>query len=97
LALDARLRDKDFIALYLEAIAGVVAATGQCEVAATLWGAADELRKRMHITPHVDRIVYVAHLETLPAQLGEIAFALARARGRALSTEQAVSFALAEE
>jgi predicted ATPase/class 3 adenylate cyclase len=87
-------------ALSLEALARLASAQGQVERAARLFGAAAALREAIG-TPllpdwlpewHTDRERLVAAAR---AELGEEAFAAAWAQGRALTLEEAVTYALA--
>ena len=78
-------------------MARVASATGRCERAARLFGAAELLRETLghHFAPPVqaDHDKYVASAR---AGLEERAFAAAWAGGRAMTLEQAIEYALAD-
>lgn len=63
--------------------------------AVRLWGAADALRERIQKAPFPqEREAYEARLAALRASLEESAFRSAWAEGRAMTTEEAVAYAL---
>ena len=81
--------------LYLEGLAGVVAAQGELPLAGRLWGAAEALRDGMGTPiPPAYRADYERSVATVHTLLGEQAFAAAWAEGRATPLEQTVNDAL---
>jgi hypothetical protein len=86
------------IAAVLEGLAGIAAAADQAERAARLFGAAAALRAAI-ATPLApgERADYDRYVAATHAALGEEAFAAAWAAGRALSVDQAITFALEGE
>jgi hypothetical protein len=79
----------------LDALAGVVAAQGQPEQAARLFGVGQALRADLQWPwPLGARIDYERDLSVVRAQLDEATFAAAWAEGRAMSLEQAIANAL---
>jgi diguanylate cyclase (GGDEF)-like protein len=93
LAIEQVLGFKLGIAYYLLGMAGVAAA-GEPEQAARLLAAGESLLERIQSTPD---LVYKQEREyilaTVGAQLDEVAFATARAEGRALSLDEAIACA----
>ncbi len=83
---------KHDIDLFLEGLAGVVAAQGEPAWAARLYGAAEALRdaNSIPIVP-VYRAEYERSVAATRAQLGEQAFADVWAEGRAMTPEQALA------
>ncbi len=72
--------------------------TGQPESAARLLGAAEAVRQAIGARlPPVERADYEATVQATRAALGDEAFAAARAAGLALTLEQVVAEALADE
>ena len=80
----------------LECLAFIAAASGQPERGATLFGAAEALREAL-ATPMTayERREYDQTVAQLRAQTKEATLAASWARGRALTLEAAVSYALA--
>jgi DNA-binding CsgD family transcriptional regulator len=80
------------IYLFLEGLAGVVAAQGEPAWAARLYGAAESLRdaNSIPIQP-VYRAEYDRSVAATRAQLGEQAFAAAWAEGRTMTPEQVLA------
>jgi hypothetical protein len=86
------------IAEGLEQVALVAGGQQQLARAARLLGAAEALRQTIGAPrPPVDRPIYEATLETTRLGLGTDAFAAAWAAGQALTLEQAVAEALADD
>jgi predicted ATPase len=86
------LGDKTHIAESFEGLAGVACAQGQQERAARLFGAVEVLREALHAPlPPAARPDYEGQVAAVRAALGESAFAAARAKGRAMPLEQAIS------
>ena len=85
-------RQQDEVFFCLSGMAGVAAASGQFERAATLLGKANALRDMppwLPIAPDIERLLVELH-----ARLGEAEFTAAWSKGRALSDEQAIRYAL---
>jgi predicted ATPase/DNA-binding SARP family transcriptional activator len=83
---------------YLEAVAGLAAAQGKAERAVSLFGAAEALRKAVgEPRPPVECAAHAYYVALARAGLGEEAFAAAWAEGLAMSLEQAIDCALADE
>jgi hypothetical protein len=78
-------------------LAGVAAASGQASRAARLLGAAEaRLEAGASYIDAADRLFNGRTITSAVAQLGESAFAAARAEGRAMTFEQAADYALEE-
>lgn len=83
---------KLFIAVALEGLAEVVALQGEPMWAVRLWGAAEPLRETMGTPmPPVERPQYERAVAAMRTQVGENAFAIAWAEGRAMSVEQVLA------
>jgi hypothetical protein len=90
-----KMHDRWAVALGLEAFAGLAADEGDAARAARLFGAADALRERIGAPrPPVEQPEYERQIAALRAVLGEPAWAVALAEGRALPPERAISEAL---
>ena len=90
----ALCREVDFlgIASALEGLAGVVAAQGELDWAARLWGAAEAQREaRRTPLPPVYLADYRRSVAAARTQLGERAFATAWSEGRMMSLEQVLA------
>jgi hypothetical protein len=97
LAIFRDLGQREGIIQGLGGLAVAVAAHGQPERAARLFGAAEGLREGIGAPlPRADRAKQDRSITAVRAALGEEAFAAAWAGGRAMSLEQAVAFALEE-
>ena len=82
----------------LMGLAGVAAANGQAQKAARLLGAADtQLEAAASYWDAAERQCIRRAVASAVAQLGETAFAAARAEGRAMTFEQAADYALESE
>src|SRR5262249_32647730 len=98
LAIQRELGEKRSIAIVLEALASVNVRDNKPEPAPRLWAATAQLREEIGSprTPkeqaEYDRDVAAAH-----RALGEAAFSAAWEEGRAMTLEQAIEYALAEE
>jgi hypothetical protein len=81
----------------LAVLAGVVAAEGDLDRAARLFGAADALLERIKVplTP-ADRAQYDADLAAARSQVDEQTWEVAWAEGQAMTMEQAITYALEE-
>ncbi|MFQ5796796.1 MAG: BTAD domain-containing putative transcriptional regulator, partial [Candidatus Bipolaricaulia bacterium] len=80
----------------LEGLAGVAGANGQPERAARLFGAAEALREAIGfpLPPSYRADYYDRNVAAVRTKLGEEAFAMAWAEGRAMTLEQAIAYAL---
>jgi non-specific serine/threonine protein kinase len=86
------------LAWRLEGFAGLAAMAEEPHRAARLYGAAEAMLERVGAKFHwIDRLGYERYVATARAQLGHDAFNTAWAEGRALTSEQAVAYALAEQ
>jgi DNA-binding NarL/FixJ family response regulator len=84
----------------LAALAGVFGAEKKPERAVRLFGATEALHESIHAglaASYADRIEYDRFIAVVRSQLDEDAFASAWAAGRAMTLEQAVNYALAEQ
>jgi tetratricopeptide (TPR) repeat protein len=98
LVLLPELGDKKFSAMHLAAMAGPVAAGGHPQAAARLLGASEALMGALGIImPAADWSTLDRNVEAVREQLDEATFDAAWAEGRAMSLEQAVSYALEVE
>lgn len=97
LALYQEVGDKVGMVACLEGVARVACAQGRRERAARLGGAAEGLRAAL-LAPLVpaDRVRYGCMVESVRAALGDEAFAMAWAAGRAGTLDQALAEALEE-
>ncbi len=95
LALRQQLRDKRGVAQSLESLAGVAVDQGEFSRAATILGAAEALREAIGAPlPPAARSDYESNVNATQAAVGEQAFKEARARGRRMSSEEAIAFGL---
>lgn len=103
LVLSVELRDKRGIAWHLEGLAGVAAAQGRPDEAVRLMGASEALREAVgaelspHAGPGPHRPDHEHTVASTRAILGAAAFAARWEEGRAMSLEQAMCAALAQE
>jgi ATP/maltotriose-dependent transcriptional regulator MalT len=81
----------------LASTAELSAAQGEDRRAAVLWGAAQARREVIEGSLEPDDLGEFEELSTVPARLGEAAWEEALAEGRAMTLEEAVSYALEEE
>ena len=95
---DARLFAGIEAAEALEGFARVMISTGQAEAATRLLGAADTLRERMHaLVPATQRADYDRSVAAAREALEPPVFGTAWTAGRAMSSEQAIAYALEPE
>jgi tetratricopeptide (TPR) repeat protein len=95
LAIHRELGNRRGIANMLEAIAALAAAQGRPERAARLWGAVDAIRNEVGASlPSSERARFALLVERARAELSEDVFAAARAKGRAMTLDQAIMLAL---
>jgi predicted ATPase/class 3 adenylate cyclase/Tfp pilus assembly protein PilF len=87
--------DKGGCAWCLERLAGVAMAQGQAERAVCLFGAAAALRSSIgSVIDPVDQTRYKKNLNSLRAELGKKQFSATWNKGRMLTLEQAITYAL---
>ncbi len=97
LMLRKELRDRRGISTSLTGLAVVESALGRAEHAAVLYGAAEALREALGIPPPpFIRDDYDRHVAAARQQLGDAEFAAAWQRGRALTPEEAIDYAVAQ-
>ncbi len=95
LVLSQKLDNKSYVAFCLTALAGVIQAAGDTARAARLFGAAQRLLESFDaVLDPSGSLRYSDDLAAARNQLGEPAFEEARAAGKAMSVEQAVTHAL---
>jgi predicted ATPase len=98
LAIAKEVGDKELIAMSLEAFAKVASATGQPAQAAKLFGAAEAMREGTNVPIQTaSRKDYDGNVAAVRSALGEDAFAAAWATGRAMTLDQAITYALEEQ
>jgi non-specific serine/threonine protein kinase len=97
LELERDMGDKRGIAWALEGIAGVDCLQEKEERAAKLWGAAESLREQIGAPlPVSDQTKHDKAVAEARSLLGDLAFSNAWQQGRAMDTDQAIHYALAE-
>jgi non-specific serine/threonine protein kinase len=93
-----KAEDKQYIADCLEIMAGGAGAQGRAQRAARLWGAAEAMREDIGVPLQPeDRELLDHYLATARSSLGEVAWQLAIAEGRAMMPEQAIEYSLSAE
>ena len=94
LSLCQELEDPRGIAWSLEVFAGLLAAGGNADGAARLWGASDGLLESIggSLAPNI-RLVRDRYFEPVKTSLGPRQFATASAEGRAMPLAQAIALA----
>ena len=100
LMVSAEVGDGTNVAYYLEALAEISASEDRLERAARLWGAAGALLETVEVIayPHaVDRTFYDRQMAAARERLDERAWEAAWEEGRAMTTEEAVGYALEKE
>ncbi len=97
LSLYRELESEDSFAIVLEGLSGVAAAQHQPQRCAQLLGAATAIREAfgMPLSPN-SQAIYRRMLEAAQAQLAPAEWEAELARGRAMSLEQAIAYAIAE-
>lgn len=94
LAVKWQYQDKSGIAFSLEELAMIATAAGKLERAARLWGAAERYRELIHsVVPPLHRAEHESHIAPARAALDVALFERAWAEGRAMSIEQAITYA----
>jgi len=89
------LNDREAIAFLIEGVAALNAAQGEVKRAATLFGAAANLRITIHKNPlPVERIEIDRNIALAREKLEKVIFDAAWAEGQALTFEQAVAFVM---
>jgi len=98
LAMLRELGDRRGIAFSLEGLADVGLASGCAGRAACIWGAAERLREEISspLAPF-ERGRYLAQLAAARGALGDADFATAWEKGRAVTLEQAIDYAMSED
>jgi len=95
LNIKVEVMDRLGIAYSLEGLAQIAAAGEETERAAILWGAANHLRETMNIPLDPSRAeLYTSLIPRTREQIGDVAFEEAWKRGRAMTLEEAIAFAL---
>jgi predicted ATPase/DNA-binding NarL/FixJ family response regulator len=97
LKLSAELGNEADVAHCLEGLASIAASEGRIVRAARLWGAEEALLERMETAVYTyvpDRSLHQSRVADTRSQLDEEAFAAAWAEGRAMTSEQAIEYAL---
>jgi len=94
LSLSQELEDPHLIALSLEVFAALLAAGGRGDGAARLWAASEEIFERVtgSLPPPI-RSIRDRYIEPVKSSLGDAAFEIARAEGRAMPLVQAIALA----
>ena len=98
LAMLRELGDRRGIAFSLEGLADVGLASGCAGRAACIWGAAERLREEISspLAPF-ERGRYLTQLAAARGALGDADFATAWQKGRAVTLEQAINYAMSED
>ena len=99
LSLSAEVEDHSSLAYYLQGLAAIAASEDRSARAARLWGAAEALLERTEIIAYAhapDRSLYQRQVAAARARLDEGMWAEAWQEGRAMTSEQAVAYALGE-
>jgi predicted ATPase/class 3 adenylate cyclase/DNA-binding CsgD family transcriptional regulator len=98
LQLSRRLKMRRMTVFQLHLSAVLASAQGQAVRTARLWGAARVLRETIGATfSPIQHYHYDPYVDAARAKLGEIAWETAFAEGQAMTTEEAVEYALSEE
>jgi len=100
LRLAAELRDAANIVYYLEGLAAFAASEAKPRRPARLWGAAEALLEAIEATAYTyraDRSLHQGQVSAARARLDETSWTAAWSEGRAMSSEQAVEYALSGE
>jgi predicted ATPase/DNA-binding CsgD family transcriptional regulator len=97
LKLSAELGNEADVAHCLEGLASIAGAMGRMVRAARLWGAEEALLEEIEAAVYTyvpDRSLHRSRVTAARARLGEEAFEAAWAEGRAMTSEQAIEYAL---
>ena len=100
LSVSVELGNETDVARYLEGLAAVAASEGRIVCAARLWGAEEALLEKIEVGVHTyvpDRTLYQSQIVAARLQLDATAWAAAWAEGRAMSSGQAIAYALEQE
>ena len=98
LKLGRRLSNKPWLARGIEHFALIAAATNESERAARLFGAAAALREQFSASlPPNDREFNARYIAAATARLGPQVFAAAWTEGQAMSSDEAIAYALDED
>ena len=96
----AEVGDESNVAYCLQGLAALTASEGGVARAARLWGAAEALLETIEVTAYAhapDRALYERQVRSARAKLDGAAWQAAWAQGRAMTTEQAIEYALSED
>jgi predicted ATPase len=98
MSIKVRLGWREGVANCLAGLGSVAGEQNQPERAAVLWGVAEVILGTIGAHPDLaDRLEYLDTIGMVQSTLGEEAFQAARAKGRAMTLEQAIEYALAVE
>jgi len=100
LTVSAELENESDVVHCLKGLASVAAAEGKIVRAARLWGAAEALLEDIEFGVHTyvpDRSVHQRQVAAARTRLDEEAFEAAWAKGRTMTPEQAIEYALEQE
>jgi len=93
-----QLQMKHLTAAYLHVAASLAGSQGKAARSARLWGAAEALREAIGtVLSPFERHLYEPYLTAAQAQLDEAAWKAAWAGGRAMTTDEAIEYALSFE
>jgi hypothetical protein len=98
LTLSAEAEDYSSLAYFLQGLAAIAASADRLARAARLWGAAEALLERTEVVyAHApDQSLYRRQVTAARERLDEAAWEAAWGEGRAMTPEQAVTYALKE-
>ena len=100
LTVSAELGNESDVVHCLEGLASIAGAEGSIVRAARLWGAAEALLEEIEVGVHTyvpDRSLHQSQVAAARAQLEEAEWTAAWAEGRAMTSEQALEYALEQE
>jgi predicted ATPase/class 3 adenylate cyclase len=98
LVLMGELGIKAGIAQTLESLAGLAGVSGDTQRAARLWGAADALREAVGVPwLPLERKIHLSYLDAIRSRSEEAVWIEAWEKGRAMTPEETVSYALEDE
>ncbi|MFL6057753.1 MAG: ATP-binding protein, partial [Rubrobacteraceae bacterium] len=100
LIFSAEIGDGTNVSYYLEGLSSISASEGDLERAARLWGAAEAILEKIEVIsyPHAaDRSLNEEQLAAARESLDERVWEEAWAEGRAMTTEEAVAYALTDQ
>ncbi len=100
LGVSGGIEDESHIFYGLHGLAAIAASEGEEARAARLWGAAEALRETVEVATHIyapDPTLHQSQINAARSALGETTFEAVWAEGRAMSSEEAVEYALGDE